>query len=78
MELNLCRSLFQNQEEIIYNLNNYANYIYYHGRVCKYMVECFQTGKCRVTMKNLDEELDKLYRLAAEYDYEAIFDDWYH
>ena len=42
------------------------------------MVECFQSKECRVTMENLEEELDKLYQLAANYDYEAIYDDWYN
>ena len=69
---------FQNREEIICNLNNYADYTHYHGRICKYMVECFQNGECQVTLENLEEELDVLYRLAADYDYEAIFDDWYN
>jgi len=69
---------FQNQEEIICNLNNYADYTHYHGRICRFMVECFANGDCRVTEENLDNELDKLYRLAKDYDYEAIFDDWYN
>lgn len=69
---------FQNREEIICNLNNYADYTHYHGRICKYMIECFQSGKHRVTMENLEEELDVLYQLAANYDYEAIYDDWYN
>lgn len=69
---------FQNQEEIICNLNNYADYTHYHGRICHYMVECFENKTCRVTMENLEEELDKLYRLAFNYDYEGIYDDWYN
>lgn len=69
---------FQNEEEIICNLNNYADYTHYHGRICRYMVECFANGERRVTMDNLEEELDRLYRLVANYDYEAIWDDWYN
>ena len=69
---------FQNQEEIICNLNNYADYTHYHGRICRFMVECFQSGKCQVTKENLEEELDKLYQLALNYDYEEIFEDWYN
>ena len=70
--------LFQNQEDIICNLNNYADYTHYHSRICKFMVECFQNGNCRVTDENLEEELDALYQLALNYDYDAIFDDWYN
>lgn len=69
---------FQNQEEIICNLFNYADYTHYHGRVCEYMVKCFESGERRVTRDNLKEELQVLRELAENYDYEGIFDDWYH
>ena len=69
---------FQNREEIICDLNNYADYTHYHGRICEYMVKCFESGTHRVTKENLEEELKLLEELVSEYDYEAIFDDWYN
>lgn len=69
---------FQNREEIICNLNNYADYTHYHGRICEYMVNAFAEGKHRVTKDNLQQELEILYKLASEYDYEGIFEDWYN
>ncbi len=69
---------FQNQEDIICNLNNYADYTHYHGKICEYMITCFESGKRRVTEDNLQEELDVLKNLAKNYDYEAIYDDWYN
>ena len=42
------------------------------------MVKCFANGERRVTMENLEEELAVLYELAIDYDYEAIWDDWYN
>ncbi len=69
---------FQHEEEIICNLNNYADYTHYHGRICEYMVQCFARGEHRVTLENLEEELESLYQLASTYDYEAIFEDWYN
>lgn len=69
---------FQNQEDVICNLNNYADYTHYHGRICHDMVKCFANGERRVTMENLEEELAVLYELAIDYDYEAIWDDWYN
>lgn len=69
---------FQNREEIICNLNNYADYTHYHGRICEYMVNAFAEGKHRVTKDNLEQELEILYNLASEYDYEEIFEDWYN
>ena len=69
---------FQNQEEIICNLFNYADYTHYHGRICEYMVKSFADGSHRVTMDNLEEELEVLRTLASNYAYEAIFEDWYN
>lgn len=69
---------FQNQEEIICNLNNYADYTHYHGRICNYMVECFANGERRVTKETLEDELNVLRELTENYDYEAIWDDWYN
>ena len=69
---------FQNQEDVICNLNNYADYTHYHGRICHDMVKCFANGKRQVTAENLEDELSQLYQLAKDYDYEAIWDDWYN
>ncbi|MBQ9990278.1 MAG: hypothetical protein IJP31_04975 [Lachnospiraceae bacterium] len=69
---------FQNQEEIICDLNNYADYTHYHGRICEYMVQCFESGERRVTLENLEEEQNGLFELASTYDYEAIFENWYN
>lgn len=68
---------FQNQENIICNLNNYADYTHFHPRICQEMVQSFANGTHKVTLENLQEELDKLYDLAIDYDYDAIYDDWY-
>ena len=76
---------FQNDENIICNLNNYADYTHYHPKICEYMVQCFADGTHRVTgesieetMANANRELDVLYDLAYNYDYESIWDDWYN
>ena len=69
---------FQNREDIICNLNNYADYTHYSPKVCEYMVQCFADGTCRVDMNDLDDEIDDLYKLTSEYDYDAIWDDWYN
>lgn len=64
---------FPNQEWIICNLDNYADYSHYHPDINRYMTECFVTGECEVTEDNLTEELDKMRRLANGYDYETLF-----
>ena len=69
---------FQNREDIICALNNYADYTHYSPKVCEFMVQCFANDECRVDEDSLDEEIDKLYDLTSDYDYDAIWDDWYN
>ncbi len=63
---------FQNDEEVICNFDNYADHTHYSPEICHYMVDCMNNGDRRVTLDNLDEELDKLRTLAYEYDYDSI------
>jgi len=76
---------FQNDPEIICNLNNYADYTHYSPQICEYMVQCFADGTHKVTadnleatMENVEKELAILHALASEYDYDSIWDDWYN
>lgn len=68
---------FQNNRDIVTNLNNYADYTHYHKDICHYMVRCFQSGEWELTPENYKEQLADLKKMAAEYDYEAIYDNWY-
>ena len=68
---------FQNQRDIVCDLNNYADYTHYHADVCRFIVECFASGECELTMENYEEVFDDLADLASTYDYEAIYDNWY-
>ena len=38
---------FQNNRDIVCNLNNYADYTHYHADVCRYIVECFENERGR-------------------------------
>lgn len=64
---------FQDQEAIITDLNNYADYDHYHKEINHYMVECFADGTCELTNKNLSDSIDKMRMLATNYDYDSIF-----
>ena len=68
---------FQNNRDIVCNLNNYADYTHYHADVCRYIVECFENGEGELTEDNYKAVLEDLRELAAGYDYEAIYDNWY-
>ncbi len=64
---------FPNQEWIVCNLDNYADYSHYHPNINRYMTECFASGECEVTNENLEAELLKMRGIVAAYDYEELF-----
>lgn len=68
---------FLGKEEIICNLNNYADYMHYHKNVCRYITECFATGENELHPENYGQAFDEIRTLAMSYDYPAIWDDWY-
>ena len=72
---------FPDQEEIICDLNNYADYTHYHPRYNRYMTECFADGSCLVTKedsqgtgkgKTIDEYLKHMREIAEGFDYEEL------
>ncbi len=63
---------FQNDRDIICDFNNYADYTHYSPKVCDYMVDCMASGRRRVTVDELDDELAILRELAYDYDYDSI------
>lgn len=64
---------FPNQEWIICNLDNYADYSHYHPDINRYMTECFVSGECEVTEENLEGELEKMRKIVRDYDFEELF-----
>lgn len=68
---------FLGKEDIICNLNNYADYMHYHKNVCRYITECFATGENELHPENYGQAFDEIRTLAMSYDYPAIWDDWY-
>lgn len=68
---------FQNRKEIITDLNNYADYDHYHSDINRFMVNCFADGTSELTKENLSDNLEVMRVLAAEYDYDSIFEGAY-
>ncbi len=65
---------FQNMEETVTNLNNYADYTHYNPRVNRYMTECFTSGEHEV--KNdmeFEDELNKMRHIINSFDFEELF-----
>ena len=64
---------FQNEKNIITNLDNYKDYTHYNENINYYMYECMcKTEKHKMTKENYEEEIDKLYNLISHYDYYSI------
>ena len=65
---------FQNMEDVVTDLNNYADYTHYNPRINRYMTECFSDGTHEVTsIEEFDEELEKMRSIIAEFDFEELF-----
>lgn len=68
---------FPDREEIICDLNNYADYSHYHPRYNRYMAECFADGKFLVAKEGeqgeeIGDYLARMRRIAQEFDYEEL------
>lgn len=64
---------FQNDLDIITNLNNYKDYSHYSKEINRYMYECMSNGTCEVTKDNYYDILLEFSEIAADYDYESAF-----
>ena len=65
---------FPDQEWIVTDLNNYADYTHYHKDINRYMTECFADGTCEVTSE--EEMKGALLRMRAvieHFDFETLF-----
>ena len=65
---------FANQEWIVTDLNNYADYTHYHRDINRYMTECFADGVCEV--KSGDEmkgALDEMRAVIDRFDFAGLF-----
>ena len=74
---NVSVYFFPDQEEIICDLNNYADYSHYHPRINRYMTECFADGTNLVAKegqegKPIEEYLAHMREIAVTFDYEKL------
>lgn len=69
---------FPNQDWIVTDLDNYADYSHYHSDINYYMTQCFADGNCEVqTEEEMDEALKKMRQVIADFDYEELFSQEY-
>ncbi|MCI6715662.1 MAG: hypothetical protein MR523_12080 [Lachnospiraceae bacterium] len=65
---------FPNQEWIVTDLNNYADYSHYHKDINYYMARCFADGSCEVTdSEEMTQALDKMRDIIERFDFEELF-----
>lgn len=74
---NVTVYFFPDQEEIICDLNNYADYSHYHPRYNRFMTECFADGTCLAVKegqsgKTIDQYLEHMREIASSFDYEEL------
>ncbi len=68
---------FPDREEIICNLDHYADYTHYHPRYNRFMAECFANKDCLVAKngqkgKGIDGYLQHMREIAENFDYEGL------
>jgi hypothetical protein len=64
---------FQNMEEVITDLNNYADYTHYKPEINRYMTECFADGEHEIlSEEQFEKELDEMQRIVYAFDFEGL------
>ncbi len=65
---------FPNQEWIVTDLNNYADYTHYHRDINRYMTECFADGTCEIKNRSqMEEALGEVRTMIGRFDFEELF-----
>ena len=65
---------FPDQEQIVTDLNNYADYTHYHSDINRYMTECFANGTCEVTSgEEMESALLRMRAVIERFDYIKLF-----
>lgn len=69
---------FPDREEIVTDLNNYADYTHYHRDINRYMTECFADGTCEMTTSGeMTQALARTRDMIERFDFAALFAvDW--
>lgn len=74
---NVSVYFFPNREEIVCDLDHYADYSHYHPKFNRYMAECFADGTNLVAKEGQDgttieQYLEEMKELALTFDYEEL------
>ena len=64
---------FQNEWDIITNLDNYMDMAHHRPEYNRYIFECIKNGEKRVTKENMEEKIRDMYEFAQGYDYAGMW-----
>lgn len=67
---------FQNETDIITNLDNYRDTAHHRPEYNRYIFECIRDGRNLVTEENLQLYIDSMYEYAKNYDYDTLWEDF--
>ncbi len=65
---------FQDERELITDLDNYMDTCHYVEEYNHYIEQCIYSGKNEVTKENYKERLENMYELVVSYNYEAVWE----
>lgn len=65
---------FQNEEEMITDLNNYADMEHYRPAFNRYMTECFADGTDEVFPDTVSGETEKMRKIVDSFDFGSLFE----
>lgn len=63
---------FPTEEEIVCDLDSYADTMHHKKEINRYMAECFQSGKDRIDRDSYSAALERLDRMVRKYDFDAL------
>ena len=75
---NVTMYYFPAMEDVVTDLNNYADYTHYHPRVNRFMTECFWGDEYRISKDDndiemsMDSYINKLNNMLDTYDFELL------
>lgn len=65
---------FPDMEEVVTDLNNYADYSHYHGDINHYMTQCFADGRQEIASEEqMEEAILRMYDIIERFDFEELF-----
>jgi len=71
-EPNVRLFIFTGEEDIILNLDNYADTGHYSQAINRYMTECFESGKDEVNLMTYNDAIDHWAGIIRDYDYDEV------